>query len=100
MAFNASTLTLSAIRQQDSFYHPGPLTVSARLLLTLYSHLCISVGSVLNCKDYYWSEYSAGADIIGEDVYTVAVNTSYSTQYDTVCDDTYGVRLLPLALVP
>ncbi|KAI9738376.1 MAG: hypothetical protein M1834_008879 [Cirrosporium novae-zelandiae] len=48
------------------------------------------VSLCLNCYNYYYEEYSSGADIILEDVYPIAVNTSYSVQYDTVCNTTYG----------
>lgn len=44
----------------------------------------------LNCYDFYYSDYAAGADIIVPDVYPISTNTSYSTVYDTVCNATYG----------
>jgi hypothetical protein len=44
----------------------------------------------LNCLNYYFEEYTLGADIIMTDPYPIAVNTSWSTQYDTVCNTTYG----------
>lgn len=48
------------------------------------------VSLCLNCYNFYYKEYSSGADIILEDVYPVAVNTSYSEVYGTVCNTTYG----------
>lgn len=45
---------------------------------------------VLNCQNYYFQEYSAGADIIMEDAYPVGVNTTYSTKWDTPVNATYG----------
>ena len=48
------------------------------------------VSLCLNCYNFYFAEYSSGADIIMPDVYPVATDTSYSTVYDTVCNATYG----------
>lgn len=48
------------------------------------------VSLCLNCYNFYYKEYSSGADIILEDVYPIAVNTSYSEVYGTVCNTTYG----------
>lgn len=48
------------------------------------------VSLCLNCYNFYYQEYSSGADIILSDVYPISVNTSFSTQYDTVCNTTYG----------
>lgn len=48
------------------------------------------VSLVLNCANFYFREYSSGTDIILEDVYPIAVNTSFSTVYNTVCNETYG----------
>ena len=39
------------------------------------------VSLCLNCENYYYQEYSAGADIILSDVYPIGTNTSWSTQY-------------------
>lgn len=44
----------------------------------------------LNCENFYFEEYSSGADIILSDVYPIAVNTSWSVVYDTACNTTYG----------
>lgn len=48
------------------------------------------VSLCLNCFDFYYEEYSSGADIILSDVYPVAVNTQWSEVYHTVCNTTYG----------
>lgn len=45
---------------------------------------------VLNCQNYYFKEYSAGADIIMEDAYPIGINTTYSTKWDTPVNLTYG----------
>lgn len=48
------------------------------------------ISLALNCYDFYYSDYAAGADIITPDVYPISTNTSYSTVYDTICNATYG----------
>lgn len=48
------------------------------------------VSLCLNCENYHYEEYSAGADILLSDVYPIGTNTSWSTQYNTVCNTTYG----------
>lgn len=48
------------------------------------------VSLCLNCFNFYYEEYSSGADIILSDVYPIAVNTSWSEVYGTVCNTTYG----------
>lgn len=48
------------------------------------------VSLCLNCYNFYFEEYSSGADIILSDVYPIAVNTSWSVVYDTACNTTYG----------
>jgi hypothetical protein len=48
------------------------------------------VSLVLNCANFHFGEYTAGTDIILEDVYPIATNNSYSTVYNTVCNSTYG----------
>ncbi|KAL8833079.1 MAG: hypothetical protein Q9170_004512 [Blastenia crenularia] len=44
----------------------------------------------LNCQNYYFQEYSSGADIIMADTYPIGTNTEYSTKYHTPCNTTYG----------
>ena len=48
------------------------------------------ISLVLNCQDYYWIDYTAGADIVMHDVYMVGNNVSYSNQWNTVCTPDYG----------
>ena len=48
------------------------------------------VSLCLNCENYYFEEYAAGADIILSDVYPIGTNTSWSTSYETACNTTYG----------
>ncbi|OJD28778.1 glycoside hydrolase subgroup catalytic core [Diplodia corticola] len=66
---NATKDTYDTIKQLDP-YHP--------------------VSLCLNCYNFHYANYSAGADIILSDVYPIAVNTSFSTQYGTACNTTYG----------
>jgi hypothetical protein len=66
---NATTITYDYIKSIDP-WHP--------------------VSLCLNCLNFYYEEYAAGADIILSDVYPIAVNTSWSVQYDTACNTTYG----------
>ncbi|KAG6014698.1 hypothetical protein E4U41_004783 [Claviceps citrina] len=57
-----------AIRQLDP-YHPVSVT--------------------LNCQDFYFEEYTAGADLIMEDVYPIGINSTFS-KWGTPCNATYG----------
>lgn len=40
------------------------------------------VSLCLNCENYHFQEYAAGADIILSDVYPVGTNTTWSTRYE------------------
>jgi hypothetical protein len=44
---------------------------------------------VLNCQNYYFKEYSAGADVIMEDVYPIGINSTWS-KWGTACNTTLG----------
>ncbi|KIK79630.1 hypothetical protein PAXRUDRAFT_160840, partial [Paxillus rubicundulus Ve08.2h10] len=48
------------------------------------------VSLVLNCQDYYWSSYAAGADIVMQDVYMVSNNVTFSTEWNTTCTPDFG----------
>ncbi|KAH7885813.1 hypothetical protein F5I97DRAFT_1158171 [Phlebopus sp. FC_14] len=48
------------------------------------------VSLVLNCQDYYWTYYTAGTDIVMQDVYMVGVNVTFSNTYQTPCTPEYG----------
>ncbi|KAK8058414.1 hypothetical protein PG994_008862 [Apiospora phragmitis] len=45
---------------------------------------------VLNCQNYHFAEYSAGADIIMEDAYPIGINATYSEKWNTPCNETFG----------
>ena len=36
------------------------------------------VSLVLNCENYYWTDYTAGADIVMQDTYMIGINATYS----------------------
>ena len=68
-ALNATKITYDLIKSLDP-WHP--------------------VSLCLNCFNYYFEEYTSGADIIMTDPYPIGVNTSWSGPYNTVCNTTYG----------
>ncbi|KAK2603495.1 hypothetical protein QQS21_004355 [Conoideocrella luteorostrata] len=57
-----------AIRQLDP-YHPVSVT--------------------LNCQNFYFKEYTVGADFIMEDVYPIAINSTFN-KWGTPCNTTYS----------
>lgn len=48
------------------------------------------VSLVLNCQDFYYAEYTSGADVVFEDAYPVAINATWSIPWGTPCNTTYG----------
>ena len=48
------------------------------------------IALVLNCQNYYFREYTAGADIIMEDAYPIGINATYSRKWETPCNETLG----------
>ncbi|KAH9219711.1 hypothetical protein DL95DRAFT_383907 [Leptodontidium sp. 2 PMI_412] len=68
-ALNSTKLAYDQLREFDP-YHP--------------------VSLVLNCQNFYYTEYSSGADIIFEDAYPVAINATWSIPWHTPCNLTYG----------
>ncbi|KAG6327165.1 hypothetical protein ID866_11924 [Astraeus odoratus] len=66
---NATQITYDLIYSLDG-YHP--------------------VSLVLNCQDYYWPEYTAGTDVVMQDVYMIGNNVTFSNQWGTVCTPDYG----------
>ena len=66
--FSAPVLAYDLIRELDP-YHP--------------------VAVVLNCQNYYFAEYTVGADIIMEDVYPIGINSTWS-KWGTACNTTLG----------
>ncbi|KAI1814939.1 hypothetical protein GGS20DRAFT_371354 [Poronia punctata] len=47
------------------------------------------VAITLNCQDYYFGTYSAGGDILMEDVYPIGINSTFS-KWGTPCNATLG----------
>ncbi|KDR78230.1 hypothetical protein GALMADRAFT_245305 [Galerina marginata CBS 339.88] len=48
------------------------------------------VSLVLNCENYFYTEYTSGADIVLQDTYMIGNNVTFSTQWDTVCTPDFG----------
>lgn len=48
------------------------------------------VSLALNCQDYFFEQYTTGADIILPDVYMIGVDTSFSSKYHTSCTKDFG----------
>lgn len=68
-ALNSTKLAYDLLKREDP-YHP--------------------VGLVLNCENYYFEEYTSGADYIMEDAYPVGIDPTYSRPWNTTCNETYG----------
>lgn len=68
-ALNSTKLAYDQLKELDP-YHP--------------------VSLVLNCQNFYYEEYSSGADVVFEDAYPVAINATWSIPWDTPCNLTYG----------
>ena len=66
---NATTLTYDLLKDLDP-YRP--------------------VSLVLNCQNYFWTEYSNGADIVMQDVYEIGNNVTFSNEWFTPCTDIRG----------
>lgn len=45
---------------------------------------------MLNCENYFWSEYSGGADVLLQDTYMIGNNVTFSNQWGTPCTVDYG----------
>ncbi len=68
-ALNSTKLAYDQLKELDP-YHP--------------------VSLVLNCQNFFYEEYSSGADIVYEDAYPVAINATWSIPWGTPCNLTYG----------
>ncbi|KAK4959093.1 hypothetical protein LTR10_003892 [Elasticomyces elasticus] len=68
-ALNQTRIAYDILKQEDP-YHPTAL--------------------VLNCDNYYFEEYSSGADYIMEDAYPIGIDPIYSRPWNTSCNETYG----------
>lgn len=45
---------------------------------------------ILNCQDYFFTNYSEGAPILMQDTYPIGINATYSTVYNTSCTREVG----------
>ncbi|CAD6505335.1 BgTH12-00826 [Blumeria graminis f. sp. triticale] len=45
---------------------------------------------VINCQNFYYSEYTQGADIVIEDAYPIGIDPTHSIKWNTPCNSTYG----------
>ena len=68
-ALNSTQLAYTQLRELDP-YHP--------------------VSLVLNCQNFHYSDYAAGADIVWQDAYPVGINATNSVKWSTSCNTTYG----------
>ncbi|CAE6519215.1 unnamed protein product [Rhizoctonia solani] len=48
------------------------------------------VALVLNCQDYYFTEYTAGSQIILQDAYPIGINATWSAVWNTPCTPELG----------
>ncbi|KAG6836204.1 hypothetical protein H0H93_010316 [Arthromyces matolae] len=48
------------------------------------------VSLVLNCENYFFTEYASGADIVMQDTYMIGNNVTHSAVWNTVCTTDYG----------
>ncbi|KAE9385570.1 hypothetical protein BT96DRAFT_960722 [Gymnopus androsaceus JB14] len=48
------------------------------------------VSLVLNCENYFWSEYASGADVLLQDTYMIGNNVTFSNQWFTPCTVDFG----------
>lgn len=48
------------------------------------------VAIALNCADYEFAAYTAGADVVMPDTYTIANNATFSAKYNTSCTLDFG----------
>ncbi|THH04216.1 hypothetical protein EW145_g5685 [Phellinidium pouzarii] len=48
------------------------------------------VSLVLNCDNYYFTEYTNGTDIVMQDAYPISINATYSVQWHTPVTQDFG----------
>jgi len=48
------------------------------------------VSLVLNCENYYFTDYASGSDIVMQDTYMIGNNATFSSQWDTPCTVDFG----------
>lgn len=76
------------IRRPDGWQDPFDDTIRAHeLIRSIDPYHPVAV--TLNCQNYYFYEYTRGADYIMEDAYPIGVNGTFS-KWGTPCNTTYG----------
>lgn len=68
---NATVISRDQILSEDAYRHP--------------------VSLVLNCQDYYWTDYTNGTDIVMQDTYMIGNNATFSNEWNTTCTPDFGV---------
>lgn len=59
-----------------------PLNATSLAYDTIYEHDGYHpVSLVLNCQNYYWTNYTAGTDIVMQDTYMIGNNVTFSSQW-------------------
>ncbi|KAI2613386.1 hypothetical protein GGR54DRAFT_326827 [Hypoxylon sp. NC1633] len=74
--------------EPDGWQYPFSVTPAAQELiheLDPYHPVAVT----LNCQDYYFGEYTVGADILMADPYPIAINSTFS-KWGTACNATLG----------
>ncbi|KAI6084081.1 hypothetical protein F4821DRAFT_178744 [Hypoxylon rubiginosum] len=74
--------------EPDGWQYPFSVTPAAQELIHQIDPYH-PVAVTLNCQDYYFGEYSMGADILMEDPYPIGINSTFS-KWGTACNATLG----------
>ncbi|KIH92810.1 hypothetical protein SPBR_02505 [Sporothrix brasiliensis 5110] len=86
---NAALFSYWSADEPDGHQDPFQAPVQARdTIRRLDPYHPVAV--VLNCQNYYFAEYAAGADVLMEDVYPIGINTTGVSKWGTVCNSTLG----------
>lgn len=81
-------MLLTLQNRPDGWQYPFDQPVAAaNLIRKIDPYHPVSV--TLNCQNYYFKEYTAGADFIMADPYPIAINATFS-KWGTPCNATYG----------
>ncbi|KII90097.1 hypothetical protein PLICRDRAFT_40295 [Plicaturopsis crispa FD-325 SS-3] len=67
---NATSIAQNSIQTLDGYRHP--------------------VSLVLNCQDYFFTDYASGADIVMQDTYPIGNNVTFASEWQTPCTDDFG----------
>ena len=83
-----SLLTYYTADEPDGWGYPlNSTSLAYDLLAKLDKYHPVAL--VLNCQNYFFPQYAAGADILMEDAYPVGINATFSYR-GTPCNDTIG----------